>query len=108
MRSTVHHLAAIAAGTLLAVQTIGGVALAAPSDPLAIATDALYQNRCTRDREELAAAEAEGRAPEDQEIANLQRWRNAFTIANRHGAPQHNLCIFGDQFSDGDINRSGR
>jgi hypothetical protein len=109
MRNTLHRIVAIAVGTLLGVQTLGGVALATPADSTpSLFSNELFQNGCTRDRQEQARAEAEGREPEDQEEANLQSWRKVFSVGNRHGAVPHHLCIFGDQLSPGEVDRRNR
>jgi hypothetical protein len=107
MQELPYRLAALVAGALLTAQTLSGVALAAPANaPLALVPHDLFQNGCTRDREERARAEAEGREPVDQEEATLQPWRRIFSGASRNGPIPHNLCIFGDQFPGSDIERN--
>jgi hypothetical protein len=109
MRTTTRRFATIVAGALLAAQTLGGVALATPADPsLPLIPNELFQNGCTRDRQERAQAEAEGREPEDIEEVNQPAWRRVFSGANRHGPTPHNLCIFGDRFSGSEVDIRGR
>jgi hypothetical protein len=106
---TTRRFATIVAGALLAAQTLGGVALATPTDSsLPLVPNELFQNRCTRDRDERARAEAEGREPQDMDEVNLQPWRRVFSGANNYGPPPASLCIFGDRFSGSEVDIRGR
>jgi hypothetical protein len=106
-----HRLASVIAGALLAAQTLAPVALAAPagaSDNAAasLVPPIVFQNSCTRDRQEEAQAEAEGRPAQDIEATSSQSWRGAFTDYSRNGPVQPRFCWFSSQSPDDNIGPS--
>ena len=105
---TRRRFASIIAGTLLASQTLAPIALAATADELGSATPSLvtneaFQNACTRDRQEEARAEAEGRPVQDVEVVSTPSWRAAFSGYSRYGPVQPRYCWFSAQSPDDNI-----
>ncbi len=102
MRKTSHRLAAIVAGALLTAQALGATALASPTDAApSLFGNEVFQNACTRDRQEEARAQAENREVEQVNEVR-QEWRAAFTTFNRNGPTEQRWCWFGSQFGGGD------
>ncbi len=105
MRMTKRRFASLIAGTLLATQTLAPIALAATPDapgsttPWLVPNEA-FQNACTRDRQEEARAEAEGRPVEDVEAVSTPSWRSAFSGYSRYGPVQPRYCWFSSQAPD--------
>src|SRR5688572_72913 len=107
MASIRNRLAVIAAGAVIATQSAGGSALAAPEVGLVpVMPDALFQNACVQNREEQERALEEGREPEDIAATNVSRWRRVFSRSSAFGPVVHTGCYFND--SDGPEPPRGR
>ncbi len=98
---TTRRVAATVAGALLTAHALGTVAHAMPGDhsPSNYA-GLVFQNACTRDRQEMGRANVQNRAQLDDQVEELkgQFWRRAFTNFNRIGSIEQRWCWFGPQF----------
>jgi hypothetical protein len=83
------------ASALLAVQTLGTVAQAAPASIApSLARGEVFQNGCVQDQDEVAQADAEGRPIDNPRFMPVQSWRAAFSDNSRSGPIDPRWCWF--------------